>query len=352
MQSDMTSNYNLALVSIIIPAYNTAPYIHKAINSCLNQTYKKIEVIVVDDGSTDDTLKVAQSYAEKDNRIRVCHQENRGVSSARNYGIREARGKYLVFLDSDDWLEDGAVKILLAAQMEHPDKLIVSNFYSVNEDFSRRIYAEDFTQSENYSLTDIAMSYSGMGRTPPIFHCVWSKIYDTDIVRQGGGIEFPEGISLSEDAVFVVRYLHRVDGAFAINTPLYNMYNRPGSAERVSYRPRMLEAQMKAHELMINHPNNTPELRKFFSISRTHIILSYTDGGMNGRIKGMSLSEIRNMQTILKNNAREYVSCRGISLGQKISFLRTIYLPARINRAIRTSLRKLKGKVKHLFMRR
>ena len=85
---------NNALISIIIPAYNTQEYIHRAIESSLRQSYKNIEIIIINDGSTDETLRTAQTYADKDNRIKIFHQENKGVSSARNHGIREARGKY------------------------------------------------------------------------------------------------------------------------------------------------------------------------------------------------------------------------------------------------------------------
>ena len=121
---------NNALISIIIPAYNTQEYIHRAIESSLRQSYKNIEIIIINDGSTDETLRTAQTYADKDNRIKIFHQENKGVSSARNHGIREARGKYITFLDSDDWFEDDAVEILLAAQLDYPDKIIIANFYN------------------------------------------------------------------------------------------------------------------------------------------------------------------------------------------------------------------------------
>ena len=127
-------SYNNALVTIIIPAYNTEQYIHRAIESSIRQTYKNIEIIIVDDGSTDGTLSVAQNYETQDSRVKVLHQENEGVSSARNHGIREAGGEYIMFLDSDDWFEDYAVEILLEAQLKYPDILIAADNYSVDID--------------------------------------------------------------------------------------------------------------------------------------------------------------------------------------------------------------------------
>lgn len=93
------------MVSIIIPAYNTEKYIAETINSVLNQTYKEWELIVVDDGSTDNTAKIVKAFCEKDNRIQYFYKENSGVSDTRNYGMEKAKGEYIVFLDSDDvWL--------------------------------------------------------------------------------------------------------------------------------------------------------------------------------------------------------------------------------------------------------
>ena len=122
---------NTALVSIIIPAYNTGEYIYRAIESSMRQTYMNIEIIIIDDGSTDNTLEVAKSYEAKDERIKVFHQGNAGVSAAKNYGIREAKGEYIIFLDSDDWFEDNAVEVLLDYSNKYPDHLILGNCSSV-----------------------------------------------------------------------------------------------------------------------------------------------------------------------------------------------------------------------------
>jgi glycosyltransferase involved in cell wall biosynthesis len=100
------------LVSIIVPVYNTAYYLPKCIKSMLNQTYHNIEIILVDDGSTDKSATICDKYAKRDKRIRVIHKKNGGVSSARNTGIENATGRYIMFVDSDDWLPLNAVESL------------------------------------------------------------------------------------------------------------------------------------------------------------------------------------------------------------------------------------------------
>ena len=102
-------NMNL-LVSVVIPVYNAEKYIHKCIDGILSQTYHNTEIILVDDGSADNSLSICKEYAQKDSRIRVFSKENGGVSSARNMGMDEATGCYLMFLDSDDWLENDTIE--------------------------------------------------------------------------------------------------------------------------------------------------------------------------------------------------------------------------------------------------
>ncbi len=115
------------LISVIVPVYNTAPYLPCCVDSILGQTYKKIEVILVDDGSSDESGYICDAYAEKDARVRVVYQPNGGVSKARNAGLRLAVGDYICFVDSDDWLEEdyfsSATKVLFEKQAS-----LINNF--------------------------------------------------------------------------------------------------------------------------------------------------------------------------------------------------------------------------------
>jgi len=107
------------LISIIVPVYNSSVFLHECLQSIISQTYTNLEILLVDDGSTDDSLEICKSYAEQDSRIKVFHKENGGVSSTRNFGLRVATGEYIGFVDSDDFISSEMFENLLA-ELEPP----------------------------------------------------------------------------------------------------------------------------------------------------------------------------------------------------------------------------------------
>ncbi|MDO5139834.1 MAG: glycosyltransferase family 2 protein, partial [Oscillospiraceae bacterium] len=116
------------LLSLIIPVYNVRPYLAECLDSAVSQTLKDMEIVIVDDGSTDGCGQICDSYAACDERVTVCHTENKGLAAARNYGLDRICGKYVAFLDSDDWLEDDALQKLLEAIERHGADIAVCSF--------------------------------------------------------------------------------------------------------------------------------------------------------------------------------------------------------------------------------
>lgn len=121
------------LISIIVPIYNLGNYLPDCICSIQAQTYKNLEALLVDDGSTDDSGEIAEKAAKADSRIRVIHQKNKGLSSARNTGIGQARGEYIFFLDGDDWIEPTAISELYEAAKRHCAELVICNLTEFEE---------------------------------------------------------------------------------------------------------------------------------------------------------------------------------------------------------------------------
>ena len=119
------------MVSIIVPVYNVEKYIEECIDSLINQTYKDIEVILVDDGSTDASGEICDRYAQKDSRVKVYHNENDGPSKARNFGLDKATGEFVTFVDSDDWIESEAIELLISV-IEDDIDVIFFNLREVN----------------------------------------------------------------------------------------------------------------------------------------------------------------------------------------------------------------------------
>ena len=133
----MMDNVNSPIISVIIPIYNVEEFLPKCIDSVLNQTLKNVEIILVDDGSTDNSSIICDEYALLDNRITVIHKKNEGLSASRNIGIDVAKGNYLAFVDSDDWIEESMFEIMYNTIVTNDADMVVCNYY---EDYGMKRY--------------------------------------------------------------------------------------------------------------------------------------------------------------------------------------------------------------------
>ena len=344
----------LPIVSIIIPAYNTAPYIHRAIESSLRQTHKNIEVIVIDDGSTDDTLKVAQEYASRDGRVRVFTQENAGVSVARNYGIREARGEYMIFLDSDDWLEDEAVAVFLDAQMKYPDKVIASVIYSVYPDDEHHVFHR--AQANSYSSPQIFGSVAEVitafhAYTPPVrfFHTAATKIFISEIIREHN-IMFPEDIHYGEDQIFMLAYILQLNGAVLLNKPLIDVLERLDSAERGSYDTRRIfvDGELIDYLQVMIDMVDTPELKTLLKFNHAKWMKHELATAVRRRGSTYRIKKVREKMRMYQ---REFITSKYVSLAKKIDFMLGAYLPVPLARFVMLSIRRVSDTVKAIKQR-
>ena len=154
-------------ISIIVPIYNTEKFLDKCLNSLVNQTYKNIEIILIDDGSTDNSLNICLDYQKKDNRIKVIHQENKGLSGARNRGFEESTGDYIWYIDSDDYIENDSLKVI----KPYLDKydIIVFNFNEIRD--NRVIKIKDTKEYDNVNQKYM-LSYA----------MAWNKIFNRKIL--------------------------------------------------------------------------------------------------------------------------------------------------------------------------
>lgn len=201
----MTGNYEKFSVEVIIPVKNGEKYIRDSINSVLAQTHKNIRVTVVDDGSTDETAKICDEYAEKYENFRVFHTENRGVSAARNYGIEHAEGDYIAFLDADDYAVSYCYETLLRNALENDCEISACGYERVKtRNFTERVKAEERTillTDTNTSLENMINSHNS------IEGYVWNKIYKRSAVKdiRFGDYKFCEDCIFSWDAVCSVK---------------------------------------------------------------------------------------------------------------------------------------------------
>lgn len=207
-------------ISVIIPVYNSEDYIENCLISVINQTFRNLEIIVINDGSTDSSLEIINSIAESDNRIIVRSQENEGQSHARNVGIDLASGEYIVFVDSDDWLSLNYIELMYKRIIEKDGDIVVCghNMHTQNSVKSIR-----YNISANFD-SQLGFEYILLGR---ISHVCWGKMYNSKIIKDCE-YAFPEG-KTNEDLYIVSIWFLRSSKITYINEGLYNVRNRVGS---------------------------------------------------------------------------------------------------------------------------
>lgn len=208
------------VVSIIVPVYNLKKYLSRCIESILLQSYKNYECILVDDGSVDGSSEICDIYAKKDSRIKVIHKENGGVSNARNVGIEMSIGKYVCFIDGDDWVD----KTLLDKAV-----LLIEKMHSQIIGWGMRVYDGYSFVSDYYSEQPVFL-YKEEKIFPEWFNSPCTKMYLRSLIIDNK-IRFPEGISLAEDLCFNYQCYSYVNEIPQIQETLYNYFSkRPDSA--------------------------------------------------------------------------------------------------------------------------
>ena len=215
----------MSKVSIIVPVYNGEKVLPHCVESIINQNYKDIEILLIDDGSKDDSFKLISEYAEKDDRIIPVHKENSGVSSTRNLALSMATGDYIQFIDVDDWLPFDSTKLMVRAMKEDNSDLVVADFYRVVEGKSTK--KGSIRKGGVISVKEYA---DKMLLTPADFYygVVWNKLYKKKIFDEYD-VRFDEKISMSEDAIFNLQYLLHVSTISILKSPVYYYVKTDGS---------------------------------------------------------------------------------------------------------------------------
>lgn len=232
------------MISVIVPIYNVEKYLHRCIESIINQTYTNLQIILVDDGSPDNCGIICDEFAQKDSRIKVIHQKNKGVSAARNAGLEVATGEYVGFVDPDDYIDEQMYGNMLDALRETNSDLVICGYDYVNEQGNvLRPYEEKdvqiLTQKEYMSMQ--------FDMPPTIRHTVWNKLFKA---RSWGNLRFPENLKSSEDVVVLTEYAKRIEKIIFIHKPLYLNTVREGSATHGGLNIESLSDSFLAHEKM------------------------------------------------------------------------------------------------------
>lgn len=234
------------LVTVIVPVYNVERYLDKCISSIAHQSYDNLEIIVIDDGSTDSSAKICDNWSVKDKRICVIHKENGGLSDARNAGLAVANGEYISFVDSDDWLHPKFIEIMIKTLKKAEADIAECGVVYVDE--QENVIHERYYPKEKAILNKVE-ALRALIKEEGIYQTVWNKLYKREVLE---GILFEKG-KCNEDDFWTYQIIDRGEKYVVISNELYNYLQRKSSIMGGGYQLKRLdglEARFKRMEYL------------------------------------------------------------------------------------------------------
>ena len=285
-------------ITIIVPVYNVEHYLDKCLDSLINQTYKNLEIIVINDGSIDNSGIICQEYAQKDNRIVYIEKENGGQSEARNMGLDRMTGSYVTFVDSDDWIELDYVEILYKKITEYQADIAVGNYYSFNETegmYYFHIFGDSYHEKVYDNVSIFENLYESQEMKSFALISVWGKLYKADLFKQ---LRFDIG-KLGEDGYLNQKIYLLAEKTIYLNKGLYAYRQREGSSSRIwteKWMHALVDAMSERITLLANmgYP-----LEKHLAVYRQMLEVSLANGQASGLSDTATYKEFEMKRTLL-----------------------------------------------------
>lgn len=231
------------LISVVIPVYNAENYLDRCVQSIVNQTYENIEIILIDDGSSDGSGKICDAWAEKDSRVRVIHNENQGVMLTRLEGAEKSTGEYIVFVDSDDWLDTDTCRYLYDILKENNAQIACIDIMSVNKN---TVDAKPENNNENIRTYDFTTVFRDIAKFP--FWSICGKLYERELFDNVPRIA--HHITISEDIMYNYFLYKQVDTVVTSDYKMYYYFNHRESAISGEIKYSMIDDSMLAYKII------------------------------------------------------------------------------------------------------
>ena len=285
-------------ITVIVPVYNVEHYLDKCLDSVIKQTYKNIEIIVVNDGSTDNSGEICQEYAQKDNRIVYIEKENGGLSDARNAGLDQMTGSYVTFVDSDDWIEQDYVETLYQKITEYQADIAIGNYYSFDEErsvFLFHILGDSYYEKAHDNVSIFENLYENQEMRSFALISAWGKLYKARLFEQ---LRFDIG-KLGEDGYLNQKVYLLSEKVIYINQGLYAYRQRSGSITKTwteKWMHALVDAMSERITLLANM--NYP-LEKHLAVYRQMLEVSIANGQASGLSDTATYKEFEMKRTLL-----------------------------------------------------
>ena len=308
------------LISIIVPVYNVSNYVSQCIQSIVEQTYSEIEILIIDDGSTDLSPVICDRWQMKEQRINVIHTDNYGVSHARNIGLEYAHGEYVGFVDADDWIEPDFYEELVKEIMLN-DADVASGGYT-REEINGGLVTLKKDNHNVYSREEILLEIFSCESPKILYWEVWDKLFRKDIITN---IQFDESIDSAEDMLFFWQAMKNVNRFAYVPSFKYHYRMRDGSAVHSGITAKKLSANKAIQRIwqLAQYENERIKNVVFlhyvvFMISLTKDMILYNDSSYEADIKLNQKTIRNNLPIILKNS---FVIGKRIAVGSLIMCL-------------------------------
>lgn len=299
-------------ISIIVPVYNVEKYVEKCIQSLINQSYKNIEIILVDDGSNDRSNKIIDEYAKVDSRILTIHQKNKGVSAARNAGLKVATGEYVGFVDPDDYVDYQMYETMLKKIELNMSDLAVCGFSKVTElsDKEEIFEIKDELLSPKKCVEDLFDFRGGYAIKPS----VWNKLFRRDKI---GDLKFDENIGISEDLKFVVQYILKCNIIVYVKQAFYKNLQRDGSITRSKGKAAQIIKTVEIDNFVYD------EIKKIYPDLREVVLdwIVQDNRGWYGLVKQEDAEIAKKMKKMIMRNRWRIMSSKRIYWKEKVIML-------------------------------
>ena len=305
-------------VSIIVPIYNVEPYLRGCLDSLLNQTFKDFEVIMVDDGATDSSGAIADEYAQKDKRFSVIHQKNKGLSGARNTGLKVAKGSYISFLDSDDYFHPDFLNLMMQVAQNEQTDVVFCNLAHTSSLYQKMQAGLKLT---DFKLTRYFKPFTDFLKEKSLITQVCVKLYKKSVL---GDLTFKEGIYF-EDVLFTTLFMGRAKNAVHINAPLYYYYTNPNSIMHTAFNEKKVMSYITVIDEIYaytqkNHPSHLKSVQQEILNKRVKMTMNQALRKQKDKEKCLQLFQLMSSEfkRLYENNI---ISFEGLKLKHKVALL-------------------------------
>lgn len=304
------------MISVVVPIFNVEKYLTECIESILNQTYKDFELILVNDGSTDNSLKICNEYLKKDERIRVINKENGGLSSARNSGIEVAKGEYIAFIDSDDLINENMFEKMMKIAIEKNADIVQCNYQEFYDESEINSNIDISNEIEELNNIEALHKFYENGKSACAV-VAWNKIYKTKLFND---VRYPFG-RVHEDVFTTHKLLYKANKIICIKDKFYYYRQRANSITTNKYNKKRLDI-LDAIEERANFLKNIVGNEELYNLEirnySYNIMLSYSKYKESNPNDEATLKEIKERA---KRMFKKFMKCKKISIKRKVKLV-------------------------------